>query len=268
MDSLKLPVQYWCAVPTRTPRGLVTEDWELDKAKTAFVELHGWNVGCVGGPPAPEQYWVDVGSPQNHEVAWQVIEDFAAPALEAARRAGLTIAHVQPESIAKLYPELRPPAPEDPRKGGAVAETPSWGWAPVSSHASDRAAKVHGLGFMDWEGWKDLDIAEPLKPVDGEAMIVATDEFDAWLRARGIDTLIYIGFCTNLCILDSPASMKPMASRGYRCVLLREATLAVEFPDTLEERLNTRVALRYIESWVGYTAATADFLQAASEGLG
>jgi nicotinamidase-related amidase len=118
---------------------------------------------------------------------------------------------------------------------------------------------------MDWSGWAELDIAAPLKPTDGETMIVTTDQFDRWLRERGIDTLVYAGFCTNLCILDSPAAMRAMAGRGYRCVLLRDATLAVEFPDTIDDRTNTRVALRYIEAWVGYTASTADFVRACDE---
>ena len=92
-------------------------------------------------------------------------------------------------------------------------------------------------------------------------MIVTTEQFDSWLRRRGITTLIYTGFTTNLCILDSPAATKAMAELGYKCVILREATLAVEFPDTIEERLNTRVALRYIEAWVGYTASVKDFVE-------
>ena len=50
-----------------------------------------------------------------------------------------------------------------------------------------------------------------------------------------------------------------MAPRGYRCVLLREATFGVEFPDTLADRTHTNVALRYVEAWVGYTASAADF---------
>jgi nicotinamidase-related amidase len=130
----------------------------------------------------------------------------------------------------------------------------------VSDHQSRRANRVHGEGFNEWDGWKDLDIAEPAKPMAGEAMIVTTDQFDAWLRERSIDTLIFAGLCTNLCILDSPASMKPMAGRGYRCVLLREATLAVEFPETLADKIHTRTSIRYIECWVGYTASVADFV--------
>lgn len=254
--AMRLPVRYYCAVPTSRPRGLVTEEWDLDPARTVFVELHGWNVGCPGGPPVPEDYWVDMGSPQNHALGWQVITEHMAPALDAARRAGMTVAHVQPESIGRRYAHLQPAVPAAP------APAPAWGWSPVSAHASERASKVHGRGYMEWEGWKDLDIAAPLKPVDGETMIVTTDQFDAWLRGQGADTLVFTGFCANLCILDSPAAMKAMAGRGYRCVILRETTLAVEFPETIEQRINTQVALRYIEGWVGYTASAADFMRA------
>lgn len=254
--DIQLPVRYYCGVPSGRPRGLVTENWQIDLARTSFVELHCWNVGCPGGPPVPEDFWVDMGSPQNHALAWGVMQEFAAPALQAARRARMAVAHVQPESIAGRYPELQPPLPEQASK-----QAP-WGWSPVSSHASDRASKVHGQGYMDWPGWKELDVAGPMKPVSGEVMIATTDQFDAWLRTSNIDTLLYVGFCANLCILDSPAAMKAMSSRGYRCVLLREATLALEFAETVEQRINTAVAIRYVESWVGYSASALDYISA------
>src|SRR5262249_40058948 len=136
------------------------------------------------------------------------------------------------------------------------------GWSPVSDHASRRASRVHGEGYMEWEGWKELDFAIPARPLDHETVVVSTEQWDAWLRERGIDTLIYVGFCTNLCILDAPGGRRPMANLGYRCVLLREATWAVEFPETIAEGLQTRASLRHIEAWVGYTAGVGDFLRA------
>jgi nicotinamidase-related amidase len=259
---ITLPVRFYRAVPTSDPAGHVEEPWELELSRTAFIELHCWNVGCPGGPPVPEEFWVDMGSPANHAVGWQIINEAIEPCLQAARRIGMPVVHVQPERIGARYPHLQPPLPaSDPQPNGAA-----WGWSPISDHQARRANRVHGEGFNDWAGWADLDIAEPVKPIAGETMIVTTDQFDAWLRQRGIDTLIYTGFCTNLCILDSPASMKPMGNRGYRCVLLRDATLAVEFPDTLADRIHTQTAIRYVECWVGYTASVPDFLKACAEG--
>lgn len=262
--GLSLPVRYWRAVPSRNPVGHVTEAWDIDPAKVCFVSLHAWNVGCPGGPAVPEEFWVDMGSPQNHEVGWQVIVDEARPALDAARAAGLTVVHVQPENIADRYPERQPPRTDLERHEAKDPAAPKPARGPISDHASRRAEKVHGEGFGQWAGWKDLDFAAPMAPVGDEPILVADDQWDDWLRARGIDTLIYVGFCTNLCILDAPGGLRRMAPRGYRCILLREATFGVEFPDTLADRTHTNVALRYVEAWVGYTASNRDFLDACA----
>jgi nicotinamidase-related amidase len=252
---ISLPIRYFRAVPTSNPEGHVTEVWDLDFKKTAFVSLHLWNVGCPGGPPVPEDYWVDMGSPQNHAVGWTIITDEIVPALAAARQVGMTVVHVQSEMIGNRYPHLQPPKPERPRPVSA-------GPGPIGDWNSHRANRVHGEGFGSWEGWKELDFAIPARPLDTEPVVVTTEQWDDWLRSKGIDTLIYVGFCTNLCILDAPGGMRLMCALGYKCIILREATLAVEFPETLEQRLQTNASLRHIEGWVGYTASNRDFLRA------
>jgi nicotinamidase-related amidase len=266
--QITMPVRFYRGVPSRTPDGLVTEDWDLDFAKTAFVSLHAWNVGCPGGPPVPEDFFVDMGSPQNHEVGWCIINEEIVPALAAARNAGMTVVHVQSESIGKKYPHLMPPMPDqrpttnDQRPDAKIPMPNERRRGPISDHYSRRASRVHGEGYMDWEGWKALDFAQILRPLDNETVVISTEQWDDWLREKGIDTLLYVGFCTNLCILDAPGGMRQMAPLGYRCIILREATLAVEFPDTLEQRLQTQASLRFIEGWVGYTASNRDFLRA------
>jgi len=174
----------------------------------------------------------------------------------------MPLVHVQPESIGAKYTHLQPPLPERPRTQAADIPSPAPRRGPMSDHNARRASRVHGEGYMEWEGWKHLDFAAPARPLDGETLVVTTEQWDDWLRGRGIDTLIYVGFCTNLCILDAPGGMRLMCALGYRCVILREATLAVEFPETLEQRLQTEASLRHIEAWVGYTASSRDFLRA------
>lgn len=251
--KISLPVRFYRAVPTSNPAGLVTETWVLDVQKTAFIELHCWDIGCPGGPPVPEDYWVFMGSPQNHVHMWRIVTEEIAPAIHAARRIGMPVVHVQGQKIAERYPDLQPPMVEPPSVLRA---------RPISDHNSRRANKVHGEGYNDWKHWADCDVAEPVRPVEGDTVVVTTEQFDAWLRTRGIDTLLYTGFATNLCILDSPAAIKAMAGLGYRCVILREATTAVEFPETMETRSHTANAIRYIESWCGYSASNHDFIKA------
>jgi nicotinamidase-related amidase len=259
--NIELPVRHYRGVPASNPAGLVTTSWTLDTAHTALIELHCWNFGFPGAPPVPEEYWVFMGSTQNHGQMFGVVRHVIAPLLDTGRRAGMPIVHVQPESVARRYPELVGQAVslpvEKPRQANSLPHS-----QPVTDDVSQRAQRVHGEGYMAWEGWQHLDVAEPVRPQPGDAMIVTTAQFDAWLREREITTLLYTGFATNLCILDSPAAMKAMRGLGYRCVILREATLGVEFPETLETRTHTRAALQYIEAWVGYSASADDLLRA------
>ena len=260
--TTKLPVRQYIAVPSGKPRGLVTETWELPMAQTAFVELHCWNVGVPGGIPAPDDYWVFMGSKQNHERAAKIVQNVIAPALEAARKAGMPTVHVQPDGVAVRYPELRPQratSPCAPPEAGEDKEAKAR--VRASNHAVERAERVHGKGYMSWDGWGKLDVNPAVKPKPGDVMIATTEEFHNWLQERHITTLIYTGFCANLCIVDSPAAMKAMNGLGYRCVLLREGTMAIEFADQAPN-LHTEAALRYIEAWVGYTASAGDLLRA------
>jgi nicotinamidase-related amidase len=261
MRAIHLPVRFYCAVPSYHPKGQVTETWTLVVARTALIELHCWNVGFPGSPPVPEEYWVFMGSPQNHDRMVGMVTQVIAPLLEAGRGAGMPVVHVQPESVARRYPEIEPARPPTPPRSGPACSSP------VSDDTTRRASLVHGAGYMEWDGWQHLDVAPPVRPRAGDTMIATTQQLDAWLRERGITTLLYTGFATNLCILDSPAAMKAMRGLGYRCVILREATMAVEFPDTLEMLLHTRAALQYIEAWVGYSAGAGDLLQALREGI-
>jgi nicotinamidase-related amidase len=280
--KIELPVRHYRGVPASRPEGLATTTWTLDPARTALIELHCWNFGFPGAPPVPEEYWVFMGSTQNHDRMLGVVTQVIAPLLEAGRRAGIPIVHVQPESVARRYPELVPsagqaaslrPKAEGGRRtaesdeSGSSALRParqagSLPHSPVSDDASRRSQRVHGEGYTQWEGWSSLDVAEPVRPRLGDTMIVTTQQFDDWLRERGITTLIYTGFATNLCILESPAAMKPMRGLGYRCIIVREATMAVEFPDTLETLTHTRAAVQYIEAWVGYSTGAGDLMRA------
>jgi nicotinamidase-related amidase len=272
---LALRLRFYRAVPTSAPPGLVEEETSLALQRTAFVELHCWNVGYPGGPAVPEDFWVAMGFRATHELAAQIVGAHIRPALEAARSVGMPVAHVQPEIIAARYPGHRLLTAQSPPPAGiaapalrgqdtaarrfASAPLPDTGFP---DFAQLRAEAVHGAGYRQWAGWQELDIPDPLKPQPGELVAATTEELDGWCRQRGLDTLLYTGFATNLCLLDSPAGMKAMAGLGYRCILLREATLAVEHHDTLSTRLNTRCAVRYVETWVGYTASVTDFVAA------
>ena len=94
------------------------------------------------------------------------------------------------------------------------------------------------------------------------------DQLHDLLRANGLLHLVYVGFATNWCILNRDYGMRAMAQRGYNMILLRDATMGVEFPDTLAAEMATEMAIREVEQQLGFSAAKDDFLAACAGYLG
>ena len=107
---------------------------------------------------------------------------------------------------------------------------------------------------------------------DCELFAIQSRQFHTLLAARGIENLIYTGFATNMCILNSPGGIADMAQMGYRIFIMREGTLAVEYPDTIADRTMTWTALRYIEMVHGHSIRFDDWManceRLAREGAG
>jgi len=87
------------------------------------------------------------------------------------------------------------------------------------------------------------------------------EELDVILKHYGVRTLFYAGFATNMCVLDRPYGMKRMHSLGYEVILIRDATTAVEFHDTLDGMWATKLAIRYVGYALGHSCTADDFIQ-------
>jgi hypothetical protein len=107
-----------------------------------------------------------------------------------------------------------------------------------------------------------MGILAACAPQPGDQVVVTGRQLDRLLRRRGIKHLVYTGFATNMCILDSAAATREMLGYGYRIFLIREATLAVEYPETFAERMMTRAALKYFELKIGDTVGFDDYVAA------
>lgn len=87
------------------------------------------------------------------------------------------------------------------------------------------------------------------------------EELDSILKHRDIKTLFYVGFATNMWVLNRPYGMKSMHSLGYKVILIRDCTTGFEFHDTLDGRWATRLAVRFVERKLGYSTTSRDFLK-------
>ena len=213
------------------------KQFDLNPAETGFVALHLWNMGDVNGPAVPDGYFVDMGTLESQGESVRIADNYIRPAITAARAAGMQVFHVEPGNIAMKYDSVHhmlededtnpPPGPARPPEAN-----PGWNL--------ERADRSHGAGYRDWDGWQQMRIIQSCDAEPGDQVILTSAQFDRICRSKGIKNLIYTGFATNMCILGSAAATQPMLGYGYKVFLIREATLAVEYPDTFPERLMTR----------------------------
>lgn len=251
---LNLTGRYYRSIPA-TDTGYEEEALDLPLAETALVSLHCWNIGCPDGPPLDPNFCVGMGYPETTAEAYRIMREAIRPALDAARQSGLAVCHVQAEGIARRYPAWY----------GCHAQEPVSGKGPEQAIAGYRESileRSHGVDYQAKSGLADMDFPEVVAPLPDEPVVHQTAQFDRILRERGIVNLIYAGFATDMCILNAPGGMGPMFELGYRLLLVRDATLGVECPDTFEERLATRWGMRYLETHWGDTIALHDFLAA------
>lgn len=99
-------------------------------------------------------------------------------------------------------------------------------------------------------------------PLEGE--MVLEDQYDAYqvfeeLRNRGIKTLIYAGYATNMCVLVRPIGMIQAKGQNFNVILVRDATIAVETPESLDGEWAHKMAVRFVELNFGYTTTVEDF---------
>ena len=182
-----------------------------------------------------------------------VTENRIAPALDAARGAGLRVAYV--------HNDLRLVA--DP--GNIVGEF--WG------------KTKHGQGRDGLQPWREMGpdfeprYLDCVAPRDGEPNFPKWiwsgfhDTFlDQHLRSWGTRTLIVVGYSRRACL---HYTCSEAVGRNYRVVLLRDASngAEIEFPDTIDESIPeggwlNKIVLRNFEHLIGYTTTSAEFVEA------
>jgi nicotinamidase-related amidase len=206
-----------------------------------------------------------------------IINEQIRPAMDAARSVGIPIVHVAAGHYAHRYPqwrilmELVPSEdlgfgdqdliPDGQREPGSVEGGEWW---------EEYYEEVFGLGYNTvWssivgdDAQLSLDIAAPVKPQPQDYVVTHGTHLNRILRGLGIWNLIYVGFATDLCLMDVPAAIKEMALRfNYRCILLRDCTTTVEQHDTIDRLARTKLAIRQVEYYLGYTTTSEDFVAA------
>ena len=232
-------------------------DLELDPKELALIIIHPWNIGSPNGPPYPEEFALFMGSRENTELANKIMREKIAPVIEWARNKNIKVIYVMPNRVVEnFYSQSRLPQPylEIPDNPTVNIPFHSMPGTFPDNYGDIRDNTTHGAGYNTWDGWKDLAISSYISPQDGD-IIVSGDydgpRIDKWLRDNDINTLLYAGFATNRCVTVDPIGMHDMFRRHYRLILLRNCTMAMEYPETFKSQKVTDLAIRYLEIYLG-----------------
>jgi nicotinamidase-related amidase len=259
---------YGPGMPASCEEGFHYETLEKPISQVGLVSVHCWNLGEEGGP-----YPIEPGSRHPGEVAdWvprahDIIAHKIKPVLTAAREAGIRVFHLGQYVYAPRYEQyLRisaDPGLQDPHSA-VVVEGCVRPWT-VEEHMLNQ----YGPDFPGpvWKTHADqFDIAEAARPEGDEPVVLTGFQLNGLCRREDIDTLIYIGFMADLCLMNIPAAMREMFTRfGYRCIVLRDCTTAYEYADTYEAQCMNRAAVRLMETDLGSSSTAEEFIHAAQD---
>lgn len=88
--------------------------------------------------------------------------------------------------------------------------------------------------------------------------------FSTWLSSRGINTLIYTGYASNMCIIARRMGMIFMLNHGYRLFFVPETSGAVETADTWDNGAIHKIMTTVISQWIGRLIHYDDFMKSTS----
>lgn len=251
MDGiLKLSARYYRALPVDAP-GYESVQFDLPVERTALVGMHCWNIGCPDGPPVDPGFCVGMGWPQATVEAGRIMREVIRPAMDLARAIRLPMVHVESDWMDAEYPGVPSSRCRDQEgfPGGLVGEM---------------LARAHGRDYLTRSPLARMRRAAVVSPQGNEPLCFYTDQVDEYLKGLGVDTLIYTGFAADMCVLGAEGGARPMLSRGYRCILMRDATVGVETPESFPERLATWYGVHRFEWQVGFSTTSEEFGRAVA----
>lgn len=246
---LELDLRYYRWYPPEAHLGYAVEHVRFDRTDTAFLLV---DVYC---PPPEHLFLQGMVTDRLQQLWYQVSVECIGPSLQAARGAGLPIVYVtnsgprvalgESQFADKLRQSLGFEMEEafteptvDPREYHQGEEVQLRFPAALEPQPDDYYIRKHVYsGFFD-------------------------TRLDTLLRNLQISNLICVGFVANACLLFTIADA---LYRNYKVVLLRDCTLASELPDDFEELRQTQYMIQWIETIIGSTVTSSEFIAACEK---
>lgn len=106
-------------------------------------------------------------------------------------------------------------------------------------------------------------ISQKVEPLNDELVLNSAyrldlKQLDEYLRAKDITTLFIAGYASNMCIFNRNVSIANLHDLGYKIIFVRDASIAIETPESLEQEWAHKMAVYMIEINFGATTTVDD----------
>ena len=239
--NIHLQGRYYRDYPAGQPLGYTTDSLELGLDNTVFLIVDVYGKGFdpdhdLGD--APEFYSKAV---EEHR---DIVVNHIKPAKEAAKRLGLPIVY--------LTNYLSP----------ALNEHHEW-----------RNMSMRTLNVDVLETWQEpndiLAFSDVIAPEPGDYLIKKQfysgffeTHLDSLLHSLGARNLVAVGFDSRICL---GTTVTDAMYRSYKVIVLRDCIATSEYEETREGGWANFMALRFIETTVGYTSTAEEWIAACEQ---
>ena len=256
--SFQLKTRFYRLFPSDQFLGYGFEDYEVDMNRTAFLVVDVYGLGLHPDDPLPS-YAKDqhldgarpaltwIGSAEHEE---RIVNNALLPALSAAREIGLPVIYLNNSA---------------PKIGLAKSEFGKVLKRQLNTDMElifaedDIDPKEYHYGESD-----HVKISKLLTPKNDEYFIrkhvysgfVGT-RLDLLLRYLDIKNLIVVGFSADACLMTTVIDA---LWHDYKVILLRDCTLANDFPEEQAELLGTQRLVKMLEALYCVTITSQEFV--------
>jgi len=237
-QSIELNCRYYRRYPPGEPLGYAEEKLSLRLDQTVFLIVDVYGLGFD-----EDRKLGDVAEMYKHfvDATREIVVDHIKPAKVAAKKAGLPAVY--------LTNYLAP----------STTENNEW-----------RNMSIRTCGVDALEAWKEptdvLAFSRVIAPEEDDYLIEKQHysgffetPLESLLKELGARNLVTVGFESMICL---HCTVLDALFRNYRVIVLRDSVATSEYIETEKDRLVNWLAIRFIESNVGYTSTAQEFIRA------
>ena len=260
---LVVNTRYFRLFPSDKYLGYSFEEYEAELDKSGFLLVDVYGLGYNPDDPVPT--WKKDGSDKRDRpaLAWKdsvehiakIVKDSLLPALNAARKIGMKVIYLN-NSAPKI-------GLTNSEFGKVLQRNLNTDMERMFAENNTDPREYH-YGNSD-----HVKISKLLEPKDNEYFIrkhvysgfVGT-RLDLLLRYLGIHNLFVVGFSADACLFTT---IIDALWHDYKCILLRDCTLANDYDEEQLELLGTKRMIKLMESLYCVSITSKEFIEATKK---